>query len=47
MWKFIFKVFFPVSQYLSHLDECPAATGGKSNTWRRLTLEGMSAKCPS
>lgn len=28
-------------QYLSHLDECPAATGGKSNTWRRLTLEAI------
>lgn len=28
-------------QYLSHLDECPADIGGKSNTWRRLTLDGM------
>jgi len=26
-------------QYLSHVDECPAETGGKSNTWRRLTLD--------
>lgn len=28
-------------QYLSHLDECPAETGGKSNTWRRLTLDAI------
>lgn len=31
-------------QYLSHLDECPAETGGKSNMWRRLTLDGMLIK---
>ncbi|XP_074632957.1 uncharacterized protein CXorf58 homolog isoform X2 [Acropora palmata] len=28
-------------QYLSHLDECPADIGGKSNTWRRLTLDAI------
>ncbi|XP_068686813.1 uncharacterized protein CXorf58-like [Montipora foliosa] len=28
-------------KYLSHLDECPAETGGKSNTWRRLTLDAI------
>ncbi|KAL9965633.1 hypothetical protein ACROYT_G029462 [Oculina patagonica] len=28
-------------QYLSHVDECPAETGGKSNTWRRLTLDAI------
>ncbi|KAJ7333190.1 hypothetical protein OS493_018366 [Desmophyllum pertusum] len=28
-------------QYLSHLDECPAETGGKSNMWRRLTLDAI------
>lgn len=29
-------------QYLSLLDETPASMGGKDNTWRQLTLDGMA-----
>ena len=38
---FVLHLLFFSFKYLSHLDECPAETGGKSNTWRRLTLDGM------
>ena len=37
----VLHLLFFSFKYLSHLDECPAETGGKSNTWRRLTLDGM------